>query len=168
MKKLMAALAALLFLATLASPAQARHHHYKTSYHHSSSRGACDGFHRCRCGTTQAAHFGLPLNYRGHNLKLAAEWGRAFPRTGFHAGAVGVRPHHVLRVIQVTGPSTAIVADDAGTYERNVSGFAFVSVTGGGDNSTYSARSHHRYKHHRYTQQVAYTDYQPVDRFAIY
>lgn len=161
MKRLMMALLAVLITVAV-TPAEAKHHHYKTSYHHSRS-GACDGFHRCRCGTTQAAHFGLPLNYRGHNLKLAAEWGRAFPRTGFHAGAVAVRPHHVMRIVQVTGPSTAIVSDDAGTYQRNVSGFVFVSVNGGGGDYNYSARTHR--KHHKhYHQQVA--EYQP-DRFGV-
>ncbi len=164
MTKLIAA--AIVAFILIPSTAQARHHshHYRTA-HYSHGGGSCDGFHRCRCGTTQAAHFGLPLNYRGFNLKLAADWGRAFPRTGFHAGAVGVRPHHVLRVVQVTGPSTAIVSDDAGTYERNVSGFAFVSVNGGGGEGDYSARSHRRYKHNRHHQQ--YASFTPVDRFGV-
>ena len=103
-----------------------KRHHYR----HYSRRGSCDGFHRCRCGTTQAAHFGLPLNYRGLNLKMASAWYH-FPRTSLQAGAVGVRPHHVYRVVQVTGPGRAIVSDDAGTYERRVGGDTFVSVNGG-------------------------------------
>ena len=114
------------------------------------ARGGCDGFHRCRCGTTQAAHFGLPLNYRGLNLKMASAWYH-FPRTSLQAGAVGVRPHHVYRVVQVTGPGRAIVSDDAGTYERRVGGDTFVSVNGGTITAS-ASRHHRRYSRHRHYQ----------------
>ena len=96
-------------------------------YRHS---GSCDGIHRCRCGSTQTAHFGLPRIYHGHNLWLASEWARAFPHTSFHVGVVGVRPGHVLRVVGGSNCSSATVSDDAGTYRRNVCRMTFVSVNG--------------------------------------
>lgn len=101
-----------------ASPAVARHHH----------GGACDGFQRCRCGTTAARYHHLPYSYKGFNLKQASEWRRAFPRTSFHAGAVGVKPHHVLTIVAGSDCASATVYDDAGTYRRSVCGMTFVSV----------------------------------------
>ena len=88
-------------------------------------RGSCDGIHRCRCGSTQANYFGLPRVYKGFNLWRAVEWKRAFPRTTAHAGAVmyqhgGGPSGHVSRIVEVTGKCRAIVADDAGRYERNL------------------------------------------------
>ena len=101
-------------------------------HRHASRRGgACDGFQRCRCGTTAARLHGLPYSYKGFNLKLASEWGRAFPHTSFHVGAVGVKPHHVLTVIGGSNCSSATVQDDAGTYQRNVCNMTFVSVSSG-------------------------------------
>lgn len=94
------------------------------------NRGACDGFNRCRCGTTAARHHNLPLNYKGFNLKKASEWRRAFPRTSFHVGAVGVKPHHVLTIVGGSSCQRATVFDDAGTYQRNVCHMTFVSVNG--------------------------------------
>lgn len=125
--KLVVALALLAGL--LVSPAEARHHH----------QGACDGFHRCRCGTTAAARHGLPLNYHGYNLKMAREYGRAFPHTSFHIGALGVVSHHVLTIVGGDHCSRATVYDDAGTYQRNVCGMTFVEVGG----SDYSAATIH-------------------------
>ena len=104
----------------LTGAAEARHRH----------SGSCDGIHRCRCGSTQASHFGLPRIYKGFNLWLASEWARAFPHTSFHVGAVGVRPGHVLRVVGGSDCRSATVADDAGTYQRNVCRMTFVSVHG--------------------------------------
>ena len=123
--------------------AQAKRHVYRG--------GACDGIHRCRCGSTQAAYFGLPRIYNGHNLWEAKEWGH-FPRTSLHAGAVGVKPHHVFRIVQLLGNGRAIVADDRGQHEYNIAGAIFVDVNGNGvaHRSTHvrvaSARGHH----HRY------------------
>ena len=108
----------LILLLTGAAEARQRHH------------GSCDGVHRCRCGSTQASHFGLPRIYKGFNLWLASEWARAFPHTSFHVGAVGVRPGHVLRVVGGSDCRSATVADDAGTYQRNVCRMTFVSVHG--------------------------------------
>lgn len=99
------------------------------------ARGRCDGFHGCRCGVTQAQHYGLPLSYNGFNLKRAIEWVKAFPHTSMQANVVGYQrgggpSGHVFRVVQVTGPSTAIVADDKGQYERSMRGATFVDPNG--------------------------------------
>lgn len=110
-------------LLALGSTAEARHHHRH-------SGGACDGFVRCRCGTTAARYHGLPYAYKGYNLKMASEWGRAFPHTSFHVGAVGFMPHHVLSIIGGVSCAAATVYDDAGTYQRNVCRMTFVSVNG--------------------------------------
>lgn len=112
MKRILAIAIAL----TFATPAFARH------YHHS---GSCDGIHRCRCGSTQASHFGLPRIYKGHNLWRAIEWVHAFTRTTAHAGVVmyqhgGGPSGHVSRLVSDPVGCTAEVADDAGRYERNI------------------------------------------------
>lgn len=150
----LAAVAAIvIFGASLASAAPARsaqigkHHHATVTIsakrharrHHSRHVGACDGFQRCRCGTTAARRHGLPYNYNGYNLKQASEWARAFPRSSFHVGAVGVRPHHVLTIVGGADCRSATVYDDAGTYQRNVCGMRFVSVSGGAFSLTASA-----------------------------
>lgn len=120
--------------------------------------GACDGFQRCRCGTTAARYHGLPYSYNGLNLKKASEW-YAFPRTSFGIGAVGVAPHHVLTVTAGSSCSSATVHDDAGTYQRNVCGMTFVSVSVGG-NIIASAKTHHkRGNHSRYAERVGPSDY---------
>jgi hypothetical protein len=95
--------------------AEARHRHH----------GSCDGIHRCRCGSTQAAHFGFPRIYHTHNLWRAIEWVHAFPRTTAHAGVVmyqhgGGPSGHVSRLVSDPVGCTAMVADDAGRYERNI------------------------------------------------
>src|SRR5674476_436120 len=107
--------------------------------------GACDGFQRCRCGTTAARYHGLPYSYKGFNLKLASEWARAFPHTSFGVGVAGVKPHHVLTVVGGSSCASATVSDDAGTYQRNVCRMTFVAVGGGGLTRESSARSH---RHH--------------------
>src|ERR1035437_9686057 len=149
-------LVAIIALIAFSFPAQARHHHRNhhnyhrhvdlmpvmawnraidangnsVSRHHARRGGACDGFQRCRCGTTAARHFGLPYNYKGFNLKLAWEWARAFPHTSFHIGVAGVKPHHVLAVVGGSDCHSAKVYDDSGTRDRNVCGFTFVEVNG--------------------------------------
>jgi hypothetical protein len=150
MKRIFTIMAALglAFAATaiVLSPAEARgyhrHHHY----------GACDGFHRCRCGVTQANHFGLPYLYHGYNLKEAIEWVRAFPHTSVHVGAVGYqhsggRTGHVFRVVGYSGGCTARVSDDAGTYDRNICRrhTTFVAVNGETNYRNYRHRHHRRY-----------------------
>ena len=99
------------------------------------AHGLCDGIHRCRCGSTQAHHFGLPRIFKGHNLWQASEWLRAFPRTTAHAGVVmyqrgGGPTGHVSRLVSEPVGCKAMVADDAGRYERNICqrGARFVSV----------------------------------------
>src|ERR1039458_9691420 len=92
------AIALIVAMLAMGGTAEARHHH---RYHHYSNHarnyiaqdyngnrvhhyrrhargGSCDGIHRCRCGSTQAAYFGLPRVYKGFNLWLASEWARAF------------------------------------------------------------------------------------------
>ena len=117
--KLIAALAAAIIAVLLAPPAEAKHRH---------RGGSCDGIHRCICGSTQAAYFGLPRIFHGHNLWLASEWPRAFPRTSIQPGVVGYKPGHVFRVVQPLGNGRAIVSDDKGQYERKVSNAIFVAV----------------------------------------
>ncbi len=102
---------------------------------HARRGGKCDGFQRCRCGTTAARKHGLSLRYVGadgrvYNLKKASEYGRAFPHTSFRVGALGVAPHHVLTVVGGSNCRLATVYDDAGTYQRNVCNMTFVSVGG--------------------------------------
>jgi hypothetical protein len=128
----------------------------------------CDGFTRCRCGTTAARLHGLPYNYQGHNLKQAATW-YIFPRTTCHAGAVGIpHAHHVYTVNHCNGDGTASVTDDAGTYTRRVAGNVFVDPNGNATtprHRTYSARSH---GHHRHTRYVQYHEYQQVTERPMY
>ena len=107
-----------ILLSTLA--AEARHHH---------QGGSCDGFHRCRCGTTAARNAGLPYDYNGMNLKKASSW-YAFRHIAFTIGAYGVAPHHVLKVVGGSDCHSATVSDDAGTYQRNVCHMTFVTVNG--------------------------------------
>jgi hypothetical protein len=60
-------------LPAVASQHHHRYHHITTTYRHHSYRhyayhhhyGACDGIHRCICGSTQARHFGLPACIMG-------------------------------------------------------------------------------------------------------
>ena len=122
MQRIKYAALAVMCLFFISSPAEAKRHHHRS--------GACDGIHRCICGSTQARHFGFPRMYNGHNLWEAREWGRAFPHTSLHDGVVGVKPHHVYRVVHVTGPGRAMVADERGTYERHVGGDIFVDPNG--------------------------------------
>lgn len=122
-------------LFALVAPSEARPHH---------RGGSCDGIHRCICGSTLASHLGLPRMYNGHNLWQAIEWARAFPRTSIHAGAVGVKAHHVYRVVQPLGNGRAIVADERGQYERVVSGDIFVDPNGNGVTRV----TRHRHKHY--------------------
>lgn len=110
-----------LILLVLTSAAQAHERHY----------GACDGFHRCRCGTTAARLAGLPYLFHGINLKQAVGW-LSFMRTRIRPGAVGYVRHggptgHVFTVVSYSGGSTAIVEDDRGTYTRSIGNATFVS-----------------------------------------
>ncbi len=149
------AAAALAILALTASPSFARHPHHHAidaNGNHASHRGSCDGFHRCRCGTTAARLNGLPYNYNGMNLKMAREW-YGFPHTGFGVGAVAVYPHHVATITGGSSCSNATVSDDAGTYQRNVCGATFVSPGGGAGayaSTEHSARRHRSHRHERY------------------
>ena len=95
--------------------AEARHRH----------SGACDGIHRCICGSTQARYYGFPRMYKGHNLWQAIEWTRAFPHTTARAGVVmyqhgGGPTGHVSRILTDPVGCTATVADETGQYERDV------------------------------------------------
>jgi len=150
MTKLMAVLITAFCLVAVSTSAQAKHrhhHHRSTVILHNvtvhveriSHRGACDGIHRCRCGSTQANYFGLPRIYNGHNLWRAAEWKDAFPHTTPHIGAVGYQhgggpSGHVFRIVSYSGGCTATVSDDAGQYERNICsrGAVFMDANGNG------------------------------------
>lgn len=151
------ALFAFISAITLAIPAEARR---------------CDGFNGCRCGVTQARHFGLPLNFNGHNLKQASEWARAFPHTGLHVGVVmyrhGLGPTgHVSRVVAVNGGCSITVIDEVGQHADSACGRGniFVDPNGNVANNarssvrTYAARSrHHRHSHYAAVQ-IAPNDY---------
>ena len=131
--------------------------HYK-GVRYASRGGACDGFHRCRCGTTAARHYGLAYNHNGMNLKMARAW-YGFQRTSFHVGAAGVIPHHVLAIVGGSSCSDAVVSDDAGTYHRNVCGYTFVQPGSGGGSyavaSNSGQRTYHARSHHAAPQQYA-------------
>lgn len=106
------------------------------------SYGACDGFHRCRCGTTAASRHGIPYAYNGFNLKRAVEWVRAFPRTSFGSGVVAYVPHggpsgHVMTVEGGADCAHATVSDDKGTYTRNVCHATFVAINNGPSTMAY-------------------------------
>lgn len=148
----------------------------------------CDGFHRCRCGTTAARLHGLPYEYHGLNLKEAREWYH-FRHTSCHAGAVGIpHAHHVYTVLQCNGDGTVRVHDDAGIYTRTLTaGTVFVDPGSGTGSYQFSeekggykthvavhygkkfAHSHHRYRHRGH--QVAYYQsaysHAPSDRFGL-
>lgn len=122
------------------------------------ARGRCDGIHGCRCGSTQASHFGLPRMFNGYNLWQAVDWVRAFPHTMRHEGAVmyqhgGGPTGHVSRIEHITGPCTAVVADDKGQYERNtcIRGATFVDPNGNrmarNETQTFHSKRHHRSRH---------------------
>jgi hypothetical protein len=85
----------------------------------------CDGFNGCRCGVTAARAHGLPLNYKGYNLKQASQWKRAFPQTTPRPGVVvyqrGLGPTgHVSTIQSVVDRCEAVVSDEKGTYHRNI------------------------------------------------
>ena len=149
------ALAALAILALAPTSAFARHHHrahIDANGNYASHRGSCDGFNRCRCGTTAARLHGLPYNYNGMNLKMAREW-YGFPHTDFGPGTVAVYPHHVATITAGSNCANATVTDDAGTYQRNVCGATFVSPGGGAGayaSSESRAPRRHSHAHTRY------------------
>ena len=123
------ALAASITVTSLASTAEAKKYKRGT--------GACDGIHRCICGSTQTRYFGLPRIVNGHNLWQAVEWKRAFPHTSPHAGVVmyqhgGGPTGHVSRLVTDPVGCTATVADERGHYERNICirGAVFVQPNG--------------------------------------
>ena len=91
----------------LSMSAQARHYHYI-------------------CGVTQARHFGLPES----KYAVALNWA-SLPHTDAHPGAVVVQRRagralgggpggHVSRIVEVLGQCQARVADEKGTYTRDI------------------------------------------------
>ncbi len=114
------------------------HHYARHHYRHFARRGSCDGFHGCRCGVTAARLHGLPLNFNGHNLKQAREFVRAFPRSSSPAPGNIVYQHgggptgHVSTIRTVLSRCEAVVADDKGTYQRNICrrGAVLLAVSG--------------------------------------
>ena len=175
------AFAAMAFVHAQPAEAKSKYHHVKVhhtirgsapiisqlsakrhSYRHAGGGGSCDGFTRCRCGTTTARYHGLPYNYNGMNLKMARAY-YGFPRTSFGVGAVGVAPHHVLTVTGGSDCAHAMVHDDAGDYQRNVCNMTFVSVGGGGYTQTASAAPHRHSRRHRGAEYAenSYTSIEP-------
>ena len=163
--RIAAALAVILFT-TLGAQARTHHSYHNTRYSHHGG-GSCDGFQRCRCGTTAARLNGLPYDYNGLNLKKASTW-YALPHTGFGVGAVAVYPHHVATIVGGSDCHAATVHDDAGVYQRNVCGATYVSASGGGfggkQTTTVSAHGH---RHARYREYAAAFETQP-DRMSIH
>lgn len=139
--RVFAAAVAAALIPMLVQPAEAGHrkrHHSHLTHHHAVRSGACDGFHRCRCGVTAARKAGLPLDYKGHNLKRAVEWKHAFPHASMpFVGAVvyqvgGGPSGHVSTIVGLGSRCTATVYDDAGTYERNICTRSAVILNVGG------------------------------------
>ena len=113
-------LTTLTFLTIFVSNADARH---LTRHHHHLSFG---GGHFI-CGLTQRLYFGI----KDTSLNLALEWKRKFPHVAAAPGMVVVqhrRGHalgggpggHVSRIVSLVGACRAIVADEKGTYERDI------------------------------------------------
>jgi hypothetical protein len=108
MKIIMAALAAFL-LATLATPAQAKHRHH----HNRSVAYEYDGriiAHPAGCPRTAFCGCGASVRIFGHpvrNLYLASNWFR-FPRANPAPGMAAVRNHHVMVIEAVDGNGNAI------------------------------------------------------------
>lgn len=84
------------------------------------------------CGTTQMAYFGI----HDPAFALSTNWLR-FPRTTPHPGAVvfnwrkgrnsaGGPGGHVARIVQVLDQCRSMVADEKGTYVRNICGSVVV------------------------------------------
>lgn len=139
--------------------------------------GACDGYHRCRCGVTAANYNGVALNYNGFNLKRAVEWVQAFPRTAFQSGVVGyVRrggpSGHVFTVVDGSDCAKATVHDDRGTYTRNVCNATFVAVRGGGSQvklATLRVKHSAKPRKHGYSGvQMAHVEATVFDRHGIH
>ena len=142
----------------------AKRHSYR---HHARGGGSCDGFQRCRCGTTAARYYGLPYDYNGWNLKEARAYYN-FPHTSFHVGVAGVIPHHVVAITGGSDCAHAMVHDDAGDYQRNVCGMTFVDVRGGGGYTQTASAASRRQGHHHRGAVYAENTYTPVEPQAIH
>ncbi len=139
---------------------------------HSHRSGNCDGFSRCRCGVTQANHFGLPLSYNGYNLKQASEWPRAFRHTSLHVGAVMYRhgggpTGHVSRVVSIEGGCNITVADEAGQHPDSACGRGNVFVDVNGNQTFAQAALPQKRNRHQHTVYAAVND-TIVDRFSVH
>lgn len=108
-------IAAMTVLLLLPVSAQARQHHRR---HH--------GHHGFICGVTQADFFHLPRS----KYALALAWD-GLPHTNAHPGAVVVQRRkgralgggpggHVSRIVQNISQCVALVADEKGTYKRDI------------------------------------------------
>lgn len=118
--------------------------------------GSCNGFDRCRCGTTAARHFNLPYDYNGMNLKMARVW-KGFTHTTFRVGVAGVVDHHVLAVTGGSSCAAAQVHDDAGDYTRNVCHMTFVIPGSGGGG--YASNEGRRGRHQQRFAENSYNNY---------
>ena len=79
------------------------------------------------CGATQMRHFGI----HDSSFRLARNWAKLLPHTSAHVGAVVVQSRsgrdsaghqggHVSRIVALHGACSATVADEKGTYERDI------------------------------------------------
>jgi hypothetical protein len=80
------------------------------------------------CGCGLARYLGLS----DKRLNLAWNWARFFPHTHAHSGAVAVRHHHVMQLVEHVGGSLWKVRDYNGGHHlswihvRDVRGYVFV------------------------------------------
>jgi len=81
----------------------------------------------CGCGLRKF------LGLTDRSLNLAWEWAKRFPRTHAHSGAVAVRRHHVMQLVEHIGPGSVWMVRTYNDYKglawirpRDVRGFVFV------------------------------------------
>lgn len=134
------------------------------------------------CGAVQMSHFGI----RDQNFRLAKHWA-TLPHTSAHEGAVVVQHRegrdsagnpggHVSRIVQMKGNCSALVADDKGTYVRDICSRLIAYVDANGNNVAradrrerhqFSARRH-RHHHRVYANVSRQQEFVPVDRYMIH
>ena len=135
MTKVLAAIAALLFIINPAEARHHRHHHlikYDRNNYESNSTivshpANCPWHAFCGCGVSVKV-FGHPVR----ELFLASNWFK-FPRTHPAAGMVAVRNHHVMAILAMDANGNATVYDpNSGGHQtrihiRSLAGYTVVN-----------------------------------------
>lgn len=112
------------------------------------------------CGVTQMRHFGIS----DPRKRVALNWADDYPHVSPQPGAVVVQRRngkqadgkspggHVSRIISMRGACRALVADEKGTYERDICKrtVAYVMPTHGDPGRVHVAARRHYRHHHRY------------------